>query len=250
MAGAINKAFSVITLLRRSVNPLTLTEIARTLRIAPSTTHSILNELASQGVITQDGDRRYRLGPATFYLGASYARGAPIYRSVWRDLIELAREVSLTAVVAVPWQQHHLILNVHDAGTSDIEVAFGGRVPIDAGAWGKAYYAWSENEPPTDKPTMYTSKIIISPEDYESELQRSREQGYAVDLEEFIVGAGAVASAVTSEAGFEGVSALIGAIDDLKAVGVDEAGRRVAAVASRASYALGDHSRLRVVGVE
>jgi DNA-binding IclR family transcriptional regulator len=250
VSSAINKAFSVITLLRRSGTPMTLTEIARTLRIAPSTTHSILNELAAQGVVTQDGDRRYRLGPATFYLGASYARGAPIYRSVWRDLIEVGREMSLTAVVAVPWQDHHLILNVQNGGTSDIEVAFGGRVPIDAGAWGKAYYAWSDNQPPTGKPASYTSETTTRLEDYEMELRRSRDQGYAVDLEEFIIGAGAVASAVTSEAGFEGVSALIGAIGDLKSVGIDEAGRRVAAVASRASYALGDHSRVRVVGVE
>jgi hypothetical protein len=55
---------------------------------------------------------------------------------------------------------------------------------------------------------------------------------------------------VTSETEFEGVVALIGSIGDLTAAGVERCGRRIADVASRASYALGDHSRVRVVGVE
>lgn len=249
MPGAVHKAFNVIRLLRRTPNALTLTEIARGVKIAPSTAHSILSELSDQGVVLQDGERRYRLGPALFYYGAAYARGAPIYRSSWRDLVNLSRELSLTAVVAVPWDNHHLILNVHGTGTSGIEVAFGGRVPIDAGAWGKAYFAWSGEKLPS-RLTAYTPNAITDVKKYGAEIDRSRQMGYALDVEEFVLGAGAVAAPVTGESGFEGIAALVGLVSEIEHVGQHELGRRLAAVVSRASYTLGDHSRMRVVGEE
>jgi DNA-binding IclR family transcriptional regulator len=249
VAGAVNKAFSVIRLLRRSPSALTLTEIARSVKIAPSTAHSIVNELAAQGVVIADGDRRYRLGPSLFYYGAAYARNSLIYRSTWRDLVGLSREVNLTAVIAVPMQHHHLILNVHSSGSSGMEVAFGGRVPVDAGAWGKAYFAWSGEELPTEF-SAHTPKTITDPKQYAEEIENARVQGYAVDLEEFVLGAGAIAAAVTGENKLEGIAALVGLISEINAVGEADVGRRLAGVASRASYTLGDHSRVRVVGEE
>jgi DNA-binding IclR family transcriptional regulator len=224
---------------------MTLTEIARAVGIAPSTAHSILSELLEQGVVLQDNGRRYRLGPATFYLGAAYARGVPIYRAVWRELVDLGRDSSLTTVIAVPWENHHLILHVH-SGNSGTEVATGGRVPLDAGAWGKAYYAWSGEALPSEF-TAHTERTITDPEEYAADIDASRARGYAVDLDEFAPGAGALASAVTSEAGFEGVAALVGTVAEIEAA-LDDAGRRLAGITSRASYAIGDHSRVRVVG--
>jgi DNA-binding IclR family transcriptional regulator len=219
------------------------------MKIAPSTAHSIVNELSAQGVVIADGDRRYRLGPSLFYYGAAYARSASVYRSTWRHLVALSREVSLTAVIAVPWQHHHLILNVYSSGSSGMDVAFGGRVPIDAGAWGKAYFAWSGEEPPTEL-ASHTPKTITDPKRYSEEIESARVQGYAVDLEEFVLGAGAVAAAVTGEHGLEGIAALVGLISEINAVGEADVGRRLAGVASRASYTLGDRSRVRVVGEE
>lgn len=249
MAGAVNKAFSVIRLLRRTPTSLSLTDIARSVKIAPSTAYSILNELLAQGAVLQDNGRRYRLGPATFYVGAAYVRNVPIYRGAWSELVELSREIGLTTVIAVPWEHHHLILNVHHDGSPGVEVAFGGRVPIDAGAWGKAYFAWSGEAVPA-KLASHTPKSITERKLYVAEVEQAHERGYAVDEEEFVLGASAVASAVTGEHGFEGVAALIGSVRSMSEVGTNEAGRRLANVASRASYALGDHSRVRVVGVE
>lgn len=249
MAGAISKGFDVLRLLRRTAASMTLTDIARAIKIAPSTAHSILNELTSQGAVVLDGNRRYRIGPAAFYLGCSYVHGLPIHRGAWGSLVEVGRELSLTAVVAVPWNQHHLIVDVNSAGSSDIEVSLGGRVPIDAGAWGKAYFAWSGVAQPA-RFTAHTAKTVVDPERYRSEIDAARNLGYAKDEEEFIPRAGAVASGITSDSGFEGVIALVGRVGHMNEFDFDEAGRRVAAIASRASYTLGDHSRVRLLGVE
>ena len=184
-----------------------------------------------------------------FYYGATYARNSRIFRSTWRDLVGLSREVSLTAVIAVPMQHHHLILNVHSTGSSGMEVAFGGRVPIDAGAWGKAYFAWSGEELPTEF-AAHTPKTVTDPKKYAEEVENARLQGYAVDFEEFVLGAGAIAAAVTGENKFEGIASLVGLISEINAIGESDVGRRLAGVASRASYTLGDHLRVRVIGEE
>jgi DNA-binding IclR family transcriptional regulator len=249
LSSAVTKAFNILGLLRRSPTSMSVTEVARSVHIAPSTAHAILAELHGQGAVTQDLDRRYRLGPASFYLGAAFARNVPIYRGIWSELTDLARELSLTAVIAVPWDNHHLMLNVHGDGGGEIDVAFGGRVPIDAGSFGKAYYAWSE-QPPPDSLTQFTPMTITDPAEYRAQIERTRERGFGTDAEEFTLGVGAVASGVTSERGFEGVASLIGPISQMNELGLEAAGRRLAGLASRASFALGDLHRMKVVGVE
>jgi DNA-binding IclR family transcriptional regulator len=247
LPSAVTKAFSVLRLLRRSPTAVSVSEVARSVHIAASTAHAILGELQAQGAVTQDADKRYRLGPATHYLGAAFARSAPISRGIWNELTEVARELSVTAAIAIPWEDHHLILNVHQHGGGEIEVALGGRVPIDAGSWGKAYYAWSRAEPGT--PTSYTPNSVSDPGEYRSQVERARERGYATDNEEFTAGVGAVAAGVTSERGFEGVASLMSPISQMSEVGFDVVGRRLAGVASRASFALGDLRRMKVVGI-
>src|SRR5207248_9254616 len=136
--------------------------------------------------LIQDADRRYRLGPATFYLGAAFARSAPITRGIWTELTELARELGLTAVIALPWENHHLMVNVHQHGGGEIDVAFGGRVPIEAGSFGKAYYAWSGAEPPGTI-AGFTAVSVTDASRYREEVARTRERGYATDNEEFTI---------------------------------------------------------------
>jgi DNA-binding IclR family transcriptional regulator len=248
LPSAVTKAFNVLRLLRRSQNAVSVSEVARSVRIAASTAHAILTELHAQGAVTQDADKRYRLGPATFYLGAAFARSAPISRGIWNELTEVARELSVTAAIAVPWENHHLILNVHQHSDGELEVAFGGRVPIDAGSWGKAFFAWSQTDP--GPATRFTSKSVTDPAEYRAQVERARERGYATDNEEFTIGVGAVAAGVTSERGFEGIASLMAPISHMDELGFDVVGRRLAGVASRASFALGDLRRMKVVGVE
>ncbi len=248
MPSAVTKAFNVLRLMRRSPSAVSVSEVARSVHVAASTAHAILSELQAQGAVTQDADKRYRLGPATYYLGAAFARSAPISRGIWNELTEVARELSVTAAIAVPWENHHLILNVHQHGDGELEVAFGGRVPIDAGSWGKAYFAWSHTD--SGAPTRFTSRSVTDPAEYRAQVERAREHGYATDSEEFTMGVGAVAAGVTGERGFEGIASLLTHISHMDELGFDVVGRRLAGLAARASFALGDLRRMKVVGVE
>lgn len=244
---SISRAFEIIRVLRRTSNSMTLTSLAEAVGIAPSTAHSILSELLAQGMVDLDGDKRYRLGPALYYVGSAFARGTPVYRSIWMELVDLANEFELTASVAVPWEDHHLILMSHTGGRGGVDVAFGGMVPLQGGSWGKAYYAWSGADIPKAI-TKFTDQSITDATRYRKEVERARLDGFAIDREEFSPGVGGVAAGVTSSSGYEGLASLMGSLAQFEDLTFDKLGRRLAGLASRASLSLGDLGRVRAVG--
>lgn len=241
MATSHARLFDTIRLLRKSSTPLSLSDIARRLRIAPSSAHAILGALLDEDAVLIDRDKRYRLGPAIFYLGAPFARSAPLRRAIWKELIETADEAGAAAAIAVPWAGHHLVLAVHQ-NRGQIGLDPGGRVPLQAGSYGKVYYAWSGATLPTTF-RRYTPKTMTSRTEYQKELRRTRDRGYAIDREEFVTGIGAVAAAVTSEMGFEGLAAIMAHSDRLAELGYERLGEKVAALGARASVTLGDLTR-------
>jgi DNA-binding IclR family transcriptional regulator len=246
---AVGKAFAIMRVLRRAASPLTLTAIAEGVGMAPSSAHSVLNQLLQQGAVVQDQDKRYQLGPATFYLGSAFARGTRVYRSVWVELVSAANSLGVTSALAIPWDNHHLVLNSHRAGDSDVAVPFGGRVPIDASSWGKVYFAWSGAPLPKDL-RSYTSKSVVDPKLLAKEIEKVRSAGYAVDDGEFADGVGGVAAPLTSDSGYEGLASFLAPVTRVNELGLEVLGRRISTIAARASLALGDQDRMSYFGVE
>jgi DNA-binding IclR family transcriptional regulator len=245
---AVGKAFAVLRVLRRAAAPMTLTNVAESVGIAPSSAHSVLMQLLKEDAVIQDGDKRYQLGPALFYLGSAYARGSGIYRAIWMELVQAANELAVTAALAVEWERHFLILNAHRAG-NEVAVPFGGRVPIEGGSWGKVYYTWSGAEPPTELPA-FTQASITDVEKYAEVLATTRQRGYATDVGEFSDGVGGVAAPVTSSAGFEGVASFLAPLDRTRELTFELLGARIASLTARASLALGAQNRVRFFGSE
>jgi DNA-binding IclR family transcriptional regulator len=248
-SSAIGKAFAVIRAMRKTLGPMTLTAIADEIGLAPSSAHSILTQLLEQGVVVQDSDKRYQFGPAIFYLGSAFARATPIYRSVWMELVTAANQHGVTAAVAVPWENHHLVLNAHRGGDSDVAVPFGGRVPIDAASWGKVYYAWS-GEPVPAKLGRYTALSVGSKAELTKEIELVSELGYACDRGEFSDGVGGVCAAVTSSNGYEGLASFLAPLARIEQISYEILGRHLASMTARASRALGDPARMRFFGSE
>lgn len=246
---AVGKAFAILRVLRRASTPLTLTSIAEEVGMAPSSAHSVLNQLLKQDAVRQDRDKRYQLGPSVFYIGSAFARNTRAYRSIWMELVTAANELAVTAALAVPWDRHHLVLNAHRAGDSDVAVPFGGRVPLDASSWGKVYYGWTDTPPPA-KLVSYTAASITEPKAFAKVLEDSRQAGFATDVGEFFDGVGGVAAPITSDAGYEALASFLAPLDRVEEVGIEQLGRRIAAMTARASLALGAQNRVRFFGSE
>jgi DNA-binding IclR family transcriptional regulator len=246
-SSAIGKAFNVLLSLRKTGGPTTLTALSEDAGIAPSSAHTILSQLLTEDAVAQDEERRYQLGPTLLYLGAAYARSSRIYRAVWIELVTAANQNSVTAAMAVPWHDHHLVLNAHRAANSDVAVPYGGRVPLDAASWGKVYYATS-GQPLPKRLGRYTAASITDLGKFKDEIESTNRLGYAVDAEEYQDGIVGVCSAVTSESGYEGLISFLAPKETLDELSLTRLGILLAGLASRASLALGDEERLRVFG--
>jgi DNA-binding IclR family transcriptional regulator len=64
-------------------------------------------------------------------------------------------------------------------------------VPLEAGSWGKTYYA-ATGAPLPAKLTGYTPSTITDRTKFEAELKQVRTLGYAIDDEEYDLGVGGV----------------------------------------------------------
>jgi DNA-binding IclR family transcriptional regulator len=249
-SSAIGKAFAVLEALRNATGPMTLSSVAAEAGMAASSAHSIMSQLLDQDAVIQDEEKRYRLGPTLLHLGASFARGTRVYRSVWIELVTAANELFVTAALAVPWGEHHLILNSHRAPNSDVAVPYGGRIPLDAASWGKAYYAYARAAIPKSL-TRYTNASIVDAAKFAEEVQATRTRGYAIDDEEFYDGVAGVCAAVTGQGSeYEGLVSFLAPKSRVEELGFEPLGRRLATLASRASLTLGDRNRLRFFGAE
>lgn len=241
MSATQARSFDILLLLRRSNVALSLTDIARDLDVAPSSVHSGLNTLLEYDAVSIDSDKKYRLGPGLFYMGAAFARSSPAYRAAWPDLVSAAGSTKLSAAIAVPWDNHHLVIAVHQNPGSRLGVAIGSRIPLDAGSYGKAYYAWSGAGVPK-KITPFTDKTMDHG-DYVRDVETVKGRGYATDIEEFVNDVAAVAVGITGSSGYVGLCALMGSVTQIKEAGVERTGKMLAALGERASTLLGDHSR-------
>jgi DNA-binding IclR family transcriptional regulator len=238
MANSHERVLRILRLLRLAHAPLRISEISRDLGIAQSTVQSIVTSLVKGGAIVLGPDRRYSPGPATLYLGASYAVTSPTYGAIWGDLIGLAQDFGVSALLAVPWEEHHLILAIHHKDTRFLGLAPGIRFPIGAGSYGKAYYAWS-GVPVPNELRRYTPATIADHSEYMAEIERTRWRGYAMDNEELSVGSASVAVAIISKSGYEAVAGLFSNPASLITERHAGIGQRLAETASRSSRILG-----------
>lgn len=238
MASSHERVLRVLRLLRHAHAPMRVSEIGRELSIAQSTVQSIVTSLVRDGSIVASADKRFALGPATLYLGGSYTVTSPIYAAVWGDLIGLAREFEVAAILAVPWEEHYLILAIHHQDARFLGLAPGIRFPIGAGSYGKAYYAWSGSAIPP-KLRQYTQASITDSDEYLADVERTRWQGYAMDNGELAVGSASIAAAVLSTVGYEAVIGLFSNPATLLTERHSVVGQRIAEIAARGSRILG-----------
>jgi DNA-binding IclR family transcriptional regulator len=244
MSTSVARAFAIAEHLYAARAPQTLMEIARAVGAPPSTTHGLLATLLELGAVERSPGKRYHVGPLFFVIGAKYARTTPLYRAIWDDLVGIANEHDVNAALAITQGDHHAILAVHQNTAPKIQI--GGRIPLDAGSFGATYSAWNVEPPIRGERQATKGSVGFS----ESERSETRRRGYAVDRGAFAEGIGAVATAVTSTSGYEGIASLIAGLERFDAAGFDSVGAKLAILAETASRILGDASRERSFGDE
>src|SRR5437016_3912860 len=202
--GVLKKAFDILSGFQFEPNGMTLASIAQLARINISTAHRLLSQMEGEGFLQRADNGRYRIGQRLFHLGMLAPLPLNLGTAATTALATLARETGETANLAILERAEILVINVIES-SHDFRMAarVGGRRPFYTTALGKAIAAFLagselkallENLPtPLEAPTP--NSIHDLPR-LREELDTVRTRGYALDNQEAVFGARAIAAPV------------------------------------------------------
>jgi IclR family transcriptional regulator, KDG regulon repressor len=202
-APTVRKAFQILELIARQEKGLTITDLSRDLGIGKSTVHGITLALEDAGAIVRDDQtKRYALGTTLLSLAqAGYVRIG--LKDIARPVMEmLMKETGQSVFLGVRSGDHVSIIDIVES-TQDLKITspIGTRVPLLAGAIGKAFFASMERNEAiegirTAGLRKFTEKSITDVDRYLNKVEETRNSGYGLDDEEYIQGVRAVAAVI------------------------------------------------------
>jgi IclR family acetate operon transcriptional repressor len=198
----ISRTVSILEEVARRPDGGGLVEIANACSLPAATCHRLLAALAEDELVQRDPlTRRYSVGPGLVQLagmvtqigrGASIEAGMTALRDRWRECFFLASIVD-DAIICVR------SLPTVDPNRMTVTVPLGQPMTPNVAGSGKAILAYVDAAERArlveagGGMVRFTDKSIVDAEDFESEMVRIRERGYAICDEESEIGAATVA---------------------------------------------------------
>lgn len=189
---AIERAVAILNAFSAEEPELGVTEMAERLGLHKSTVHRFVVNLEAAGFLERDSrSGRYRLGLRIFELGGLVMKGMNLWDEALPFLEGLVRDTGETGHLAVlDGGEAIYVERVEARRALRVPSAIGRGYPAHATNLGKVLLA------DLPKPELrelvsrkglhaYTPNTITSLADLEGELDRIREQGFAVDNEEY-----------------------------------------------------------------
>ncbi len=204
----IERAADVLFLFADAPDTLGVTDIANELGISKAVVHRIVTSLCDRGLVIADPEtRRYGLGPGVLQLASTYLERLDV-RSIAVDAMHrLSRKTNETATLSVLHGDERVYVDqVTPAREVKMTVQVASAFPLHAGASSKAFLAWMGDEEidrylANHRLDALTDLTIVSETELRSDLQRIRQQGFAVSLGERQTGAGSVAAPILDHTG-------------------------------------------------
>jgi len=188
-----------------------------------TTVYNHLKTLESEELVVKEGDE-YRLGLRFLSFGGSVRRQIPLYQIVKPELNRIADQTNETATyLTEECGRGVYIESISTNPNRNIDIYPGLRVPLHASSLGKTILAEVPEKRvqeviDTHGLAAHTPQTITDPERLNEELETVRDQGFAVDDEEFMRGLRCVAAPITRDGdtvlGAIGISAPTSHVDD------------------------------------
>ena len=203
-APSVKKAFAILSAISSSKDGMGVSDLAKKLKMAKSTVHGMTSALEELGAAMRDPlTKKYKLGFTLLEIGRSAYSQIDLQTSA-RPVTEKLMEKTRTSVFLgiLNWDQVTILDIVESRQDLNITAPVGSTIPLFAGAVGKVFLA-SMAEEQAEKIVRsmglprFTDNSIVDMDLYFKELRQVKENGYAVDDEEYIPGVRAVASPLT-----------------------------------------------------
>ena len=193
---SIDKVLDLLEFLSVNEQETSITKISKELHMGLSTVHRILTTLKSRGYVIQNQQTtKYRLGIKLFELGCAVQSTKHLVEITKPYLKQLSQSTNETANLAILEGKEVIYLaTIESPEILRTEIMAGTRTPAHCAALGKVLLAfitdWEfESLYKSDEAlSSLTSKSISSLEELKKHLKKAKEQGYAVDREEYKIG--------------------------------------------------------------
>ena len=200
-APSVKKAFAILSAISSSKDGMGVSDLAKKLKMAKSTVHGMTSALEELGAAMRDPlTKKYKLGFALLEIGRSAYSQIDLQTSA-RPVTEELMEKTRTSVFLgiLNWDQVTILDIIESRQDLNITAPVGSTIPLFAGAVGKVFLAAMPEEQAAKMVKSkglprFTDNTIVDTDLYLNELRQVRENGFAVDDEEYILGVRAVAS--------------------------------------------------------
>lgn len=206
---AVDRAIQILFSFASGDESFGVSDLSRMLDLNKSTVYDILNTLAYHNFLEREEEtKKYRLGPALFYLGNLVGARLTVRDVAHPFVRELAARFTSTVILGTFTPNGRVMIVDSAEPELDIKISAstGSRISHWSGVFGKLFHAAL---PPaalrallSEKPIRpLTPKTIVDPGQYAAALERVREQGYALDDGEFLHGVRAVGVPINDREG-------------------------------------------------
>ncbi|MDD5007898.1 MAG: IclR family transcriptional regulator [Syntrophorhabdaceae bacterium] len=205
-APIIKKALEVIKLIIDENKPLGVTEIAKSLSLSKSTVFGILKALQESGFIAKNRTtKKYIVGRELLELAKTILRGGEL-TTVARPFLEKLAEVADETVFLCVKEDHvvKVVDTIEAKKTLKISSPVGTKIPITASVLCKVFLSPFGNDEIRNflkerGLPKYTENSITDIELFIEEVEKTRRNGYGLDLEEYMKGVRAIATLIYSQ---------------------------------------------------
>ena len=191
---SIIKAFTLLDAFTSEKKEWGVRELATKSGYNKSTTYRLLSTLVSLKVVQQNENEKYSLGSKLFELGNRVSLYQSLINATKIPIRDIAINIQETVLYGVLKDNQVFYINKAESIQGlKISTSVGSYQPIHATAMGKILLAFSseikkENVLNSIHFNSYTKNTITKKSAFISELEKAKNQGYALDLEEFELG--------------------------------------------------------------
>jgi DNA-binding IclR family transcriptional regulator len=216
-APILKKSLEVLKYIVNTGSPLGVTEISNNLSVSKSTIYGILNALKDEKFVAKDNKtKKYIIGPELYELAKKVFKGGEIVMVARPFLEKLVSLVDETAFLCIREDTAARVLDAIEAKKAlKITSPIGIRFPITASVLCKAFLSPMDNESikiflKEKGLPRYTENSITDIDEFLKEIDKTRETGYSLDLEEYLKGIRAAATLIYSNGTPVGAICVIG----------------------------------------
>lgn len=215
-APSVGRALKILGLVSQSRDGIGISELSRRLDISKGTVFGLCKQLEAGGALSRDTEtKRYGLGPLVATLARRGFAQTSLRDAAGPEMTRLCGRLDESVFLGVMGRDEVMVVEARQPPEQiRISAGPGTRLPLLAGAVGKVFLA---GQPPAvvDKILAkglprHTSNSVVEPQAYRRQLEQVREQGYAVEHDEYLNGIWGVAVLVGSAGGLASALYIVG----------------------------------------